>query len=145
MLLRSIGMRCMIVSSNHRTPRMGNRPHDPAYALLHDDFQSTPRIKRTGCYICEDMEFARMGLPLCSPCCACRQSGKDGHIPADDTTCDDCGHELCEDCARAPIQAEPICTCATPCCEVDVGVGVNLTCDFHHCPTHGDACDTAPD
>ena len=117
---------------------MGNRPHDPAYHLLTDGFKSTPRVKRAGCYICEDMEFARMGLPLCSPCCQCRANGTDGHIPADDTECEDCGHEACIQCGQLPAQAQPICTCDKPCCEVDVGLPVLMTCEYHHCPTHGD-------
>lgn len=127
------------MSTNHRTPRMGNRPLDPAYALLHDSFVSTPKVKRDGCYICADMEYARMGLPLCTPCCNCRANGSDGHIPADDNLCDDCGHEACQACGLLPAQAEPICTCATPCCEVDVGIGYVMTCGSQHCPTHGNS------
>lgn len=78
-----------------------------------------------------------MGLPLCSPCCRCRAEGRgDGHIAADDNSCEDCGHETCEDCGKEPKQKSEICTCATPCCEADVGVGV-ITCGSAHCPTHG--------
>lgn len=122
--------------SNHDTPRMHNRPQDPAYFLLTDDFKSIPRVYRATCYICKDMEFARMGLPLCSPCCVCRSKDSDGHIAADDGQCDDCGHIACEHCARLPAQEKPICTCDSPCCEVDVGVGI-MTCGSQHCPTHG--------
>lgn len=120
---------------------MGNRKHDPAYMLLEDEFQTTPRVHREGCYICQDMEYARMGLPLCSPCCQCRAQGTDGHIAADDGECDDCGHEQCHDCGELPAQAEPICTCDTPCCEADVGIGL-VTCGGQHCPTHGDETTT---
>lgn len=120
----------------HQTPRMHQRPHDPAYALLGDSFKTTPKVHRSGCYICEDMEFARMGLPLCSPCCKCREGGTDGHIAADDGACDDCGHEACKACANLPATEAEICTCDTPCCEADVGVGV-ITCGSQHCPTHG--------
>lgn len=123
--------------SNHPTPRMGNRPHDPAFILLDArDQPSVQRVHRKGCFICEDREFARMGLPLCSPCCACREKMLDGHIPADETECDDCGHELCQACSDLPAQEAEICTCDTPCCEVDVGVGT-ITCGGQHCPTHG--------
>lgn len=59
---------------------------DPAYSLLQDDVTSTPVIYRRGCYICEDPEFAQMGLPLCRKCPRCG-----GHIAADDIECDDCG------------------------------------------------------
>lgn len=119
----------------HGTPRMHQRPDDPAYVLLKDHLVSTPRVHRARCHICEDMEYARMGLPLCSPCCACRT----GHIPADDSVCDDCGHEVCPECAKMP--AAPVCTCDTPCCEADVGIGT-VTCGGQHCPTHGYQEDT---
>lgn len=59
---------------------------DLAHALLEDDYTSTPVIHHRGCYICNDPEFAQMGLPLCRVCPRC-----EGHIAADDTTCDDCG------------------------------------------------------
>lgn len=60
---------------------------DPVYFLL-DNVPPTPKvIHREGCYICEDDEFQRMGLPLCYVCPLCG-----GHIPADDCVCDDCGH-----------------------------------------------------
>jgi hypothetical protein len=55
--------------------------------MLYDEFTSTPVVHRDGCYICEDPEFAQMGLPLCRLCPAC----KTGHVAADDTVCDDCG------------------------------------------------------
>lgn len=124
------------MTEGHRTPRMHQRPHDPAYHMLYDGAKTTPRVHRQGCFICEDMEFARMGLPLCSPCCNCRADGNDGHIPADNPTCDDCGHDACERCAEEPAQKDEICTCSTPCCEADVGVGI-ITCNSAHCPTHG--------
>jgi hypothetical protein len=38
---------------------------DPAYWMLKDGHRSTPTIHRDGCYICDDPEFAAMGLPLC--------------------------------------------------------------------------------
>lgn len=67
---------------------------DPAYALLLDDFTSTPVVFLAGCYICEDPEFAQMGLPLCRKCPECVRQGRgDGHIPADDTACSVCGYE----------------------------------------------------
>lgn len=115
---------------------MGNRKHDPAHALLTDRMVTVPRVHREGCYICADMEYARMGLPLCSPCCECTRRGEAGHIAADDGECDICGHVPCEDCANLPPQSEPICTCDTPCCEADVGIGI-ITCGSQHCPTHG--------
>lgn len=62
------------------------KPHDPAFALLLDGKTSTPVVHRPGCYICEDPEYAAMGLPLCYKCLRCG-----GHIAADDETCDDCG------------------------------------------------------
>jgi len=69
------------------------RPDDPAYWMLLDDFTSTPVVFRAGCYICEDPEFAQMGLPLCRRCPECmRQDRGEGHIAADDDRCDECGY-----------------------------------------------------
>ena len=64
---------------------------DPAYWMLEDGLKDPSKrtvktIHRNGCYICEDPEFALMGLPLCYPCKKCG-----GHVAADDTICDDCG------------------------------------------------------
>jgi len=72
------------------------KPDDPAYWMLQDGFTTTPKIHRRGCYICEDPEFAQMGMPLCSPCpkCSTEQGQIAGHIAADDTVCDDCGHDI---------------------------------------------------
>lgn len=70
------------------------KPSDPAFVLLLDDFTSTPEVHRDGCYICEDPEFAQMGLPLCRRCPDCVRNGRgDGHIAADDGICGDCGYE----------------------------------------------------
>lgn len=63
------------------------RPDDPAYFLLTTEHTTTPTVYRERCYICNDPEFAQMGLPLCFFCPTC----KTGHVPADDTRCDDCG------------------------------------------------------
>lgn len=69
-------------------------PADPAFFMLFDGHATVPVVHRDGCYICEDPEFAQMGLPLCSPCPGClREQRGLGHIPADDDTCDDCGHQ----------------------------------------------------
>lgn len=69
-------------------------PDDPAYWMLEEgrkdpskrSVQTAPYRER--CYICRDPEFALMGLPLCW---ACEKCG--GHVAADDTRCDDCGHD----------------------------------------------------
>lgn len=72
-------------------------PDDPAWWMLQRGMNdpswcSTPEVLMPGCYICEDEEFALMGLPLCKPCQACRNAGRgDGHIPADDVECSVCG------------------------------------------------------
>lgn len=47
-----------------------------------------PVVHKEGCYICEDPEFAQMGLPLCRRCPWCK-----GHVPADDSRCDSCGRD----------------------------------------------------
>jgi hypothetical protein len=62
------------------------KPDDPAYWMLFDGFETIPVVYREGCYICEDPEFAQMGLPLCRKCPVCG-----GHVAADDYRCDDCG------------------------------------------------------
>lgn len=68
------------------------REDDPAYWLLERGIadpsqRSTTTVFKSGCYICEDPEFALMGLPLCYPCKECG-----GHVPADDTRCEN-GHD----------------------------------------------------
>lgn len=62
-------------------------PDDPAQALLNDDFRTTPTVYWPDCYICNDPEFAQMGMPLCKPCPDCEA----GHVPADDVECSNCG------------------------------------------------------
>lgn len=63
---------------------------DPAYFLLEQGRKDPSKRSKTTvykeqCYICEDPEFALMGLPLCYPCYKCN-----GHVPADDSICSDC-------------------------------------------------------
>ena len=72
-------------------------PADPAYWMLEEgrkdpSKRSTPTVCKAGCYICDDPEFAMMGLPLCFPCGKCG-----GHIAADDCVCDACGRDARED------------------------------------------------
>lgn len=75
------------LSDESGIPITVTQPDDPAMVLLSDpNVFSTPKVHRRGCYICEDPEFAAMGLPLCRPCPECG-----GHIAADDEVCDDCG------------------------------------------------------
>lgn len=97
-------------------------PSDPAFWMLLDGHTSTAVVYLEGCYICEDPEFAQMGMPLCRPCPECVRhrlvvctecngtrfldgktlcptcqgmgyAGSLGHVAADDTTCDECGGE----------------------------------------------------
>ena len=79
-------------------------PEDPAYFLLKDGHTSTKTIHRDGCYICNDPEFAQMGLPVCQPCPNCSRTeitggapASKGHVPADDSICDDCGYDLMDE------------------------------------------------
>lgn len=81
------------LSEDSGIPITVTQPDDPAYALLQDDVVSTRVVYRSGCFICEDPEFAMMGLPLCRPCPKCQEQGKTGHIAADDCECDDCGYD----------------------------------------------------
>lgn len=44
---------------------------------------------------------------------------------------------LCDTCQDSVFGERPLeCTCAHPCCEADVGVGV-ITCGGQHCRIHG--------
>ena len=62
------------------------KPSDPAYWMLFDGITSTPTVYNKECYICNDPEFAQMGLPLCYRSLVC-----EAHVPADDCVCDN-GH-----------------------------------------------------
>jgi len=67
------------------------KPDDPAYWMLEQgrrdpSKRSSSTVHDPNCYICNDPEFALMGLPLCYPCAKCQ-----GHVPADDTVCSVCG------------------------------------------------------
>lgn len=82
------------------------KPGDPAYWMLEDDHTTTSVVFREGCYICEDPEFAQMGLPLCRACEACEKAGRGkGHIAADDVGCDDCGEDIEYERAMDELQA----------------------------------------
>jgi hypothetical protein len=70
---------------------MPMKPSDPAFWMLFDDVTTTPVVYSPDCYICNDPEFAQMGLPLCRMCLYCG-----GHIAADDSICDDCGRDEME-------------------------------------------------
>jgi hypothetical protein len=113
------------------------QPNDPAYFMKFDEHKSVPVIFKEGCYICEDSEFAQIGMPLCTICCKCKK----GHVPADDGSCDECGWTCDPDCydEHGHIEHPPLilCTCDRPCCEVDIGVGI-MTCAGAHCPVHGE-------
>lgn len=78
---------------------------DPAYWMLERGFQelagviedtgwvTKKTIHKDGCYICDDHEFALMGLPLCYPCPVTEDGVECGsHVPADDVMCDE-GHD----------------------------------------------------
>lgn len=65
---------------------------DPAHLLLTDGHTSSTTVYDARCYICNDPEFAQMGLPLCRECDACKEAGRGlGHVPADDCECTVCG------------------------------------------------------
>jgi len=79
--------------SEHGIPITVTQPDDLAYRLLQDDFTSSTTAEHDDrCYICEDPEFAQMGLPLCRPCPRCQAGGRQGHVPADDCECTICGY-----------------------------------------------------
>lgn len=87
-------------SKDSGIPITVTQPDDPAYFLLTHGPTSSTTVYHRGCYICEDPEFAQMGMPLCRECPRCRAEGREapapdrgfGHIPADDETCTVCGY-----------------------------------------------------
>jgi hypothetical protein len=87
------------------------KSNDPAYWMLEQgrkdpskrSVQTAPY--RESCYICNDEEFALIGLPLCYACPKCG-----GHVPADDTVCSDCGVDCHEEQER--LAAEETATIA---------------------------------
>jgi hypothetical protein len=91
---KQCGGTCLGVNHEGGTRQM--KTTDPAYWMLKDGHTSTKEVHRDGCYICEDPEFAQMGLPLCRPCpdCSAKAGEPAGHVPADDTECSDCGADL---------------------------------------------------
>ena len=59
---------------------------DPAFEFLASlGTPSVPTVHDADCYICNDPDFARAGLPLCYACPECG-----GHIAADDGECQAC-------------------------------------------------------
>lgn len=81
------------------------KPSDPAFWMLERGLQdpsqcSTTTVYEAGCYICEDPEFALMGLPLCYPCPKCGE-----HVAADEgqcTSCEWCDYEGFEEAEETP-------------------------------------------
>jgi hypothetical protein len=89
------------------------KSNDPAYWMLQNGIQeefaqasarakgeeipeskwvTSTTVYNERCYICNDREFALMGLPLCKPCVAEVDGVECGaHVPADDVECDN-GH-----------------------------------------------------
>lgn len=69
----------------------------PFEQLLYDDGYTSKKpagVYDDRCYICNDPDFARMGLPLCRSCPACEREGRGpGHIAADDTECTVCEYD----------------------------------------------------
>jgi len=64
------------------------RPTSPCGALeaLPLSERQRPTVYDPDCYICNDPDYVRYGLPLCYPCPRCGS-----HVAADETTCKKCG------------------------------------------------------
>jgi len=60
-------------------------PESP-FGIAEAEQPSVPTVHSDNCYICNDPDYARYGLPLCRPCILCG-----GHVAADDVRCDGCG------------------------------------------------------
>ncbi len=59
---------------------------DPAIEMLASlGTPTVPIVHDDDCYICNDPDYARAGLPLCRACPLCG-----GHIAADDGICPEC-------------------------------------------------------
>lgn len=67
-------------------------PDDPASVLFKIATPTVLTVYKRTCYICNDPEFAAMGMSVCTACEGCG-----GHIAADDVTCDDCGESIAYD------------------------------------------------
>ena len=68
------------------------KPDDPAAWMLTNGHTTTPVVYDERCYICNDPEFAQMGMSLCMVCSQCKlRDGTLGHVPADDEVCTVCG------------------------------------------------------
>ena len=67
-------------------------PGDPAWHLMTDGQKTVPEVYSKRCTICNCSDYAQMGMSLCYPCQRCR-----GHVPADDTICDDCGYDQADE------------------------------------------------
>ena len=108
---KNCGGTCLGV--NHENGPRQMKADDPAYWMLKDGHTTTPTVHDDDCYICNDPEFAQMGLPLCRPCPQCSVEHKAehpevdthvaGHIPADDEACSVCGYV-----EQPPTEAEEI-------------------------------------
>ena len=81
---------------------VAHNPFDPANFLLESSYKTTPEVYLEGCYICEDPEYAAMGLPLCYAC----PCGPNGHVPADDISCTSCGESFAYDKAMAQMSRQ---------------------------------------
>lgn len=69
-------------------------------ALYNDSYTSSTTVHDDKCYICNDPDFARMGLPLCRECPECKEKSEGkvlGHIAADDSECTVCGYDEYEE------------------------------------------------
>lgn len=60
------------------------RDHAVAF-LISLKQPSTPTVYDPDCYICNDPDYAKAGLPLCRACPVCG-----GHIAADESECQHC-------------------------------------------------------
>lgn len=67
-------------------PAHETRPGDPASWMLFDGVETIPTVYDPNCYICNDPEYAKMGLPLCYTCPTCGE-----HVAADSGECEHCG------------------------------------------------------
>jgi hypothetical protein len=74
--------------AREKTEARFHDPYSTEETALREKWCTSTDVYNETCYICRDPEYALMGLPLCFPCTECG-----GHVAADDTVCDECGHD----------------------------------------------------
>jgi len=76
--------------AREKTEAQYHDPYSTEKKTTEEKWCTSTDVYSDRCYICRDPEYALMGLPLCYACHKCK-----GHVAADDSVCDECGHDHC--------------------------------------------------